>query len=348
MPNGTSSADETTNRSIPEIVTSLLDASARTKKAATLIAVAAIVAAPFVVNEYYVRVGFLMLMWVGLAMSWNIIGGLIGYPSFGHVTFLGIGGFTVGLLGQYYGLGDTFGIELIVLLFLAGLAAAGLAAVVAYPLLRLRGGYFAIATLGIAVVVRETFTNIEALGGGIGIAAPAFDPPVLDALTVQYYLMAAIAIFTVYTTYVVKQSKMGYAFAAIREGEDAAKMLGVSTVRYKISGFVLSAFFPGMIGGLYVYFLAYFTAGSLFELQHTVDMIVFTVIGGLGTISGPIIGAPLMVFLSRIVLGDVLRAHVFLTGLFIVVVMLFFPQGIVGVVRDLKERIMNDDGGDAR
>lgn len=339
----------TTDNSADSIRTRLAEAlrenANRAPKALALIAILAVILVPLVANRYYVRVTFLMLMWIGLASSWNILGGLVGYPSFGHVAFLGIGGFTVGLVGRTFGLGGSL-IELIGLLILAGLAAVAVAAVVAYPLLRLRGGYFAIATLGVAVVTREVFANVDALGGGVGIGAPALEPPLLDALTVQYYLMALLAILTIAAVHKIQQSKMGYAFAAIREGEDAAKMLGVPTVRYKILAFLTSAFFPGVIGGLYVYFLAYFTAHSIYNIQHTIDMIVYTVIGGLGTIVGPVIGAPVMVFLSQIVLEDVLRAHVFLTGLFIVVVMLFFPRGIVGIIRDfMSENTDTSDGG---
>lgn len=345
MTDSTTSIDNPSNSIRTRLANALRENTNRASKALALITIVAVLVVPFIANQYYVRVAFLMVMWIGLASSWNILGGLVGYPSFGHVAFLGLGAFTVGLVGKTFGLGSSLP-ELIGLLLLAGLVAVAIAAIVAYPLLRLRGGYFAIATLGIAVVIREIFANVDALGAGIGIAAPTLEPPLLDALTVQYYLMALIALLTVVAVHKIKQSKMGYAFAAIREGEDAAKMLGVPTVRYKIIAFLASAFFPGVIGGLYVYFLAYFTAGSVYSIQYTVDMIVYTVIGGLGTITGPIIGAPMMVFLSRIVLEDVLRAHVFLTGLFIVVVMMFFPRGIVGIIHDVLRRNTETNGGD--
>lgn len=288
-------------------------------------------AGPFVLNDFHFRILFLSVMWGGLALSWNIVGGFIEYPSFGHVAFFGLGGFTVGLGARYFGIGDSFGPELLLTLLLAGLVPAALAAIVAYPILQLRGAYFGVTTLGIALVVTELFNNLEALGGGVGIVSPTFEPVLLNTTETIYYLMLAVVAAIVVTIAVLRQTDLGYGFAAIRADEDAAEMVGVPTTRYKVFAFVLSAFFPGIIGAIYSYYLGYFTAGTMFSLQIGIDMIIFTVIGGLGTVGGPLIGAALMVVLKYVVLSGIQQAHVLLTGIFIILVLLYYPSGIMGL-----------------
>lgn len=291
------------------------------------------VAGPFVLNPFHLRILFLVMMWSGLALSWNIVGGYIRYPSFGHVAFLGLGAFTVGLGHEYLGLGDSFGLELLVTLLLAGLVPTIVAALVAFPILKLRGAYFGVTTLGIALVTFELFNNLDALGGGIGLATPTFDTPILETQHVIYYLMAIVLAALIVLLFVLERTRLGYGFAAIRGDEDAAEMIGIPTTRYKVLAFVLSAFFPGIIGGLYAYYLGFFTAGTMFSLQIGIDMIIYTIIGGIGTIAGPIVGAALMIILKHVVLSGFQEVHVLLTGALIVVVMLFYPSGIVGVVK---------------
>lgn len=293
---------------------------------------------PLLGNAYYLQILFLMLMWTGLATSWNIIGGFTGYVSFGHAAFFAFGGFTIGLGQQYFGLAQTFGLELIGMLLLAGLISSAIAALIAYPFLRLSGGYFAIAMLGFQLAMGEAFTSFDILGGGIGIGASISNPPVSFLNTGQtlYYLLAIVVLASVLVANYIRREEFGYGLLAIRENEDAAESVAIPTTRYKMAAFIISAFFPGIIGGLYVYHLAFFTSQTLFSILHTLNMIVYVVVGGLGTIAGPFIGSVLLVFVKNVVLADVSEAHVFLTGLFITVVMLGFPRGIVGIVKDYR------------
>jgi len=301
---------------------------------AGIVVVAFTLAGPYILNAFLFRILFLSVMWSGLALSWNLVGGYIRYPSFGHVTFLGLGMFTVGLGGRYYGFGTSFGPGLVGTLVLAGIVSAIVAALIAFPILKLRGAYFGVTTLAIALVVFGIFNNVDVLGGGVGIAAPTFEAPVNSQHVVYYFMLATVSAL-VGTIVVIGRTQLGYGFAAIRDSEDAAEMIGIPTTRYKVIAFVLSAFFPGIIGGIYAYYLGFFTAGTAFTLEIGIDMIVYTIIGGIGTILGPIVGATLMTALKHMVFSGYQELHVLLTGLFIIIAVLFFPSGIVGVTRSV-------------
>ncbi|MFB6125252.1 MAG: branched-chain amino acid ABC transporter permease [Halanaeroarchaeum sp.] len=322
----------------------------RTQVALVVVGLLAGVGWPFVApNKFLLDAGFLILMWMGLATAWNIIGGYTGYVSFGHVAFFGYGMFTTGLLthaadavpflshniGNVQSAADLGGF--FVVLLTGGIVSAIIAAVIAYPVLRLRGHYFAIAMLGIAEASHAIFVNYPPLQGAEGWQIPILHPPVLEVGGFLYYVMFVIGVLTVLLSYLVKRSKIGYGLVAIREGEDAAKMLGVPVTRYKIYGFVLSAFPPGVIGALYAYHIFLVSATEGFVVTKTIDMIVVTLIGGLGTVAGPVVGSVVFVGLQEIVLSDLLSWHLFVTGLIILVVVLAAPRGLVGLVEEYRD-----------
>ncbi|MFB6266472.1 MAG: branched-chain amino acid ABC transporter permease [Halodesulfurarchaeum sp.] len=292
-------------------------------------------------NDFILDAGFLVLMWMGLASAWNIIGGFTGYVSFGHVAFFGYGMFTTGIMTVQYGIGRNVGTvpELggfILVLLTGGLVSGLIAAAIAYPVLRLRGHYFAIAMLGIAEASHAIFLNTPQLQGAQGWQIDLLSPFILGD-SFLYYVMFVVAVLTVFLAYVVKRSKIGYGLIAIREGEEAARMLGVPVTRYKIYGFVLSAFPPGVIGAIYAYHIFLVNAQEAFIVTKTIDMIVVTLIGGLGTVTGPIIGSIVFVGLQEIVLSDLLAWHLFVTGALIVVVILGAPRGLVGLAQEYRE-----------
>ena len=291
---------------------------------------------------YYLQAGFLVLMWIGLASAWNIIGGFTGYVSFGHVAFFGFGMFTAAVLSQRYGIGTSVssvgamgGFVFVVLM--GGLVSAFVAAVLAYPVLRLRGHYFAIAMLGIAEAANAIFINVDWLRGSKGWTMPLFSPPAISQTQFLYFAMLVVTVVTVAAAYLIKNTKPGYGLVAIREGEDAAKMLGLPVTRYKTLGFIASAFFPGMIGAVYAYKLSFVVASQGFYIGKTIEMIVITLIGGLGTVIGPIIGGVVFVGLKQVVLSNLMDWHLFATGLVIVVMVLGAPRGIIGLWNDYRE-----------
>lgn len=297
---------------------------------------------PFVSpNDFILDAGFLILMWMGLASAWNIIGGYTGYVSFGHVAFFGYGMFTTGILSVEFGIGQNVATigqlgGFLAVLLTGGLVAAVIAAIISYPVLRLRGHYFAIAMLGIAEASHAIFLNTPQLQGARGWQINILEPFLLEG-SFMYYVMFLVAVLTVVLSYLVKQSKIGYGLIAIREGEEAAKMLGVPVTRYKIYGFILSAFPAGVIGSIYAYHIFLVNAKEAFIVTKTIDMIVVTLIGGLGTVTGPIIGSIVFVGLQEIVLSDLLSWHLFVTGALIVVVVLVAPKGLVGLVTEYQD-----------
>jgi len=295
-----------------------------------LIAATAVLVAvmPLLVSAYYVRVLQIVFFSAGIGVAWNILGGYAGYWSFGHTVSIGIGAFTASWFGMIFGTGS--GPWSMVLPVIAGTLVSGLfALLIAYPLLRLRGTYFAIAMLGVSQVVAELVNNIPVLQGGIGVFLPSPVPSGFPAERFYYYIFAVGLAASLLISWRVKVSRFGYGLLAIREDEDTAMMLGVPTERFKVAAFVLSAMMVGFFGAVYSYSLGYFTTYSVFRLDWSLNMIVFCLIGGIGTLMGPVIGAALILFLTHVLLGGFLDLHLMITGALVVGVVLLMPGGIL-------------------
>jgi branched-chain amino acid transport system permease protein len=300
-----------------------------------LLAAAVLALGPLAMPPFYVRVGQLMFYSAGLAVSWNILGGFAGYRSFGHAAFIGVAAFAAGLVEVRLA-----GLPLAVQIgggLLAGLAAAAiLAASLAVPVLRLRGTFFAIAMLGVAHVASELNNNIDALQGSMGLTLPDIVPDTLQPQDVFYEIFLALGTMAILLSAWIKRSRFGYGLLAIREDEDTARMLGVPTERYKRVAFVTSAVMTGLFGIVYAHSLGYVTTGSVYRDDTSLDLIVFCLLGGIGTLSGPVIGAFLLVFMNQFVLGDLLDFHLFVTGLLLVILILAAPDGLLGLWRRLR------------
>lgn len=295
--------------------------------------------APFYCSTYMVRVLQLFLMYVGLATAWNILGGFSGYWSFGHTVYIGIGAFTAGKMAASFGAALPGGWFMAVAMLTGGLLSGTLALLLAYPLLRVRGIYFAIAMLGVGELTSELSSNVDAIGGAMGLMTPNVSPSNMDPAVFYYYIFLALAGLTLIIAAWIKNSRLGYGLISIREDEDTAKMLGVPTERYKIMTSVISASLVGVIGAGYGFALGYFTTPSVFRIDFSLNMILHCLIGGIGTLTGPIIGAGIMVFLTQVVLGDLLDVHVLITGLLVIAIVLLAPKGLIGTVGDwLKKR----------
>lgn len=301
-----------------------------------LLVVAALIALPFVAMPYHVRVGQLFLLSTALVLAWHILGGFAGYWSFGHTAFVGIGAFAAGLLHVHLKLPPMLGFVAGTLL--GGASAAFFAALIAYPVLRLRGIYFAIALLGVSQVFGELAQNVDAFQGALGITLPDIVPDDLRPEVFFYYCFLALAVGYFVLSAWMRDSRLGYGLAAIREDEDTARMLGVPTERFKIITFVLSAAMTGLAGAIYAYSLGYFTSGSVFRIDFSLNMILHALLGGIGTLTGPVIGAALLVFITNVVLGRLLDLHLLVTGLLVIALVLLAPNGLLGVVRRWRER----------
>jgi len=255
-----------------------------------------------------------------LATAWNLIGGYTGYPSFGNVAFFGLGAYGTGLaMVEFqwpFAAALVFG-ALVCLIFglLLGL-----------PVLRLKGHYFAIATLGSAEALREIIRNLDIVGANRGLGMPLiYDPPLF------YFLMLGLLLFSILLTWGITRTRFGYGLIAIREDEEAADVLGINTRLYKTSAFCLSGMLTGLVGGVHIYHMTFIDPQSAFEVLRTISMIVMAVIGGSGTVLGPLIGAALIFSMSEYLatLSVTLRTLpvVFFGGL-IVLTSLFLPNGL--------------------
>lgn len=271
----------------------------------------------------------LILMFVVLAQSWNFIGGFTGYSSFGNVAFFGIGAYTTGLMllgNQPFWLG----------LIAGALVAALFAFLLGLPVLRLRGHYFAIATLGIAEALREFVTVRDVGGGGGGLMSLPL--PGLSAYTAFFYAFLGLALLCLLITVFLTRSRFGYALIAIRESEQAAEALGVPTHWYKVGAFVLSAIPTALAGGLYAYWATGFDPPTVFDVGISVEMVLLTILGGSGTILGPILGAIAFEYASAQLQTSGFTLHNTVLGLAIVLVTIFLPQGILRLIQELIRR----------
>jgi branched-chain amino acid transport system permease protein len=304
-----------------------------------LLAVVVVVVAllPQVLPPFYIRVVQQFFFTAALALAWNIMGGFAGYWSFGHTVFIGMGAFAAAHVAGFLGL-SAGPLQMATGIVFGALICAIFAAVIAYPILRLRGIYFAIAMLGISQVVAELANNVSWVQGDVGLFVETRLPENMEPERFFYYVFGGLLLVTAIASFLILRSRFGYGLLAIREDEDTAKMLGVPTEQLKALGFVASAALVGMLGATYAYSLGYFTTGSVFRVDFSLNMIIYCLIGGIGTIAGPIVGAAVMLFLTQVVLGRLLDLHLLVTGLVVIVIVLSMPDGIMGLLRSLSWR----------
>jgi branched-chain amino acid transport system permease protein len=278
---------------------------------------------PLRATGYGIQVMLQLFMWIALAQSWNLISGLTGYVSFGHVAFFGMGAYTTAVLIV------TLGWPWLLASLAGGVSAMTLALVIGWPCLRLKGPYFAIAMLGLNEVLRVIVSYYEGLtGGGSGLSLPT-----LYASVPIYYAMGLAAAAVTALTYVIITSRFGLRLMTIREDEVAAEAMGIDTFRYKLYAFLLSAIAPGIVGGLSARDQGYIEPISVFPLLTTITMIVMVLFGGKGTIWGPVLGAVLLFAFQELVWARFIYLHQLLFGAVIVAVVLLMPRGILGVLQ---------------
>ena len=291
--------------------------------AAILSVLAALAAYPVVGTGYGVRSVQQIFMWIALAGSWNLISGLTGYVSFGHVAFFGAGAYAGAILvasaGWPWPLAALAG----------GAAAVVLAVVIGYPCLRLKGPYFAIAMLGLNEVLCALVSYFEGLtGGGNGLSLPT-----LDASVPIYYVMGVLAVVVTAMSWLIVTSRFGLRLMTIREDEVAAEAMGIDTFHHKLAALLLSAVGPGVAGALMARDQGYIEPISVFPLAITVTMIVMALFGGKGTVFGPVLGAAALFVAQEIVWARYPYVHPLLFGAIIVGVVLLMPRGVLGLLQ---------------
>jgi branched-chain amino acid transport system permease protein len=289
---------------------------------------AVLLAVPAASDAYWLRLGTTMLMYGVLAMSWSFIGGMAGYPSFASAAFFGLGAYA-GAVAQKYGMP-----AFLAWLF-AGALAACFAAALGFILLRLRGHYFAIASLVVAEVLRELVNSATDLtGGGMGLNLPVPQAASIDAQArFFYFAMLGLAALTFAVSALVRHSRLGFGLRCIQQNESAADMLGVNTTAYKVAAFVLSGAFVGVAGALYASWVHYIEPPDVFDVLYAVKPIVMVLLGGIGTLFGPLIGAGLFISLEELVWRNYISLHTGVLGLLIVLLVVFFPRGALAARR---------------
>ena len=275
---------------------------------------------PLAHNDYLTIVFRGILMYAAMAYGWNMIGGYTGYVSFGNVVFFGLGAYCSAVL-------SSLGINVLIAdVALACVVCAVFAAVVGFPILRLRGHYFAIATLAVGLAVSDVVGNLDALGGTGGLALKQLAGA---SFVWYYYAMWAVAACSMAATYLIARSKLGYAFVAIRENEDAAAVLGIDATRYKIVAWAIGAMMAGAAGAVFAPANGFIDPSITFSVDSNVFPIVMTLLGGVGTVAGPFIGALLLAGANEVLQRTFLQIHTLFFGAIIVLVILLLPRGLI-------------------
>ena len=293
--------------------------------------VACIAALPNFGGSYTLRLGTIACMYAILALSWNVVGGFAGYPSFATAAFFGSGAYTTGvLLGK--------GMPLAVSVPAAGVASFAMASLLGAALLRLRGHYFAIASLSLIEVFRELVNNATDLtGGGMGLNIPlTAGSGVLADATFFFYAMWGLLLLTALMVTIVSASKLGFGLACVRQNETAANMIGLNATLYKSVAFGLSACFVSAAGGVYAAWVHYIDPSDVFDILYSVKPIVMALIGGLGSPVGVVIGAFVYLGLEEVVWRNYIQIHSGVLGVLIVILLLFLPRGLMS----LRSRIL--------
>ncbi|MDQ3043887.1 MAG: branched-chain amino acid ABC transporter permease [Chloroflexota bacterium] len=308
---------------------------------ALIVATAGLLWFPRTANAYNITLVLTVLLTVTLATSWNILSGFGGYTSFGHAGFFGIGSY-VGALLVFNEVTNWVWASLV-----AGLATAAVAAIIGYPTLRLRGPYFAITMLGLselAAIIVTAWDSLTRGGLGIFLPIPRYGDPVrggslwrqFRSLVEQnptFYAMLVLAIVAVIVSYAVGTSRFGLKLLSIRDDEVAAQAMGIDTTKVKMLAFTLSAFFPGAAGAIYARHIGFIDPLTVFAVIWSIRAIATAILGGQGTIIGPIIGAVALTLVSEEVwIRDPNLYQVIFGGL-IVLVVLFMPGGLIALMR---------------
>jgi branched-chain amino acid transport system permease protein len=298
---------------------------------ALLAAVVLFCCLPLVVqNDYLMQVFFRIALFAALGLAWNLVGGYAGQLSLGHVAFFGVGAYGLALFTQYH-------VPKWISVFLAALVAVAFAAIIGRIVFRLRGPYFALATIAFGEILRLTATNLKITGGAIGFTVPALFTG--SAFWKLFYLSAiALALITFVVNVWVSRSRFGYYLMAIREDEDTASAVGINTPRYKLRSLLISAFLTALAGSLYGSAFQYIVPDSILTIDISVQIAIITMLGGAGTLLGPIIGAVLLLGASEVFKNQFKESHLLIYGILIVLVVLFMPEGIVGGIEQRFRR----------
>jgi len=287
-------------------------------------------------NPAHLNLAILVLMAAQLGVAWNILGGYAGQVSLGHAAFYGLGAYTSTLLLLNFGLNPWLG------MLLGGIVAAALSLGFGWSCFRLKGHYFAMATIAVAEIVQIVFTNWDYAGGAVGLTIPmaerGWGAMVFADKPPYYWLALGLLVLTVGATWAMERSHLGYYLRAIKDEPDAARSIGIDIARYKQIALALSAFFTALGGSLYAQKELYIDPGSVLSTALSIKMALVSILGGVGTLFGPVVGSVVLTTieeLTRAAFGGSGRGtDTMIYAALIVVIAVFYPSGLIGWWRE--------------
>lgn len=281
---------------------------------------------PLGIGSFWLRVMTTALMLAAMAQSLNIITGFSGRADFGNVVYFGIGAYTTAYL-------STLGVPIVIGIPIGAALCALVAFLIGFPILRLRGHYFAIATIGVLEGTRELVINLDFLGGGAGLSTPIFRLAPDIFFGAIYYAMLGLMLAYTLLVWQLSRSGFGYGLRAIKADEEAAGVMGINTRRAKTMAWAISAGCTAMVGGVYAVWVGFLEPSNVFDVVLAVQIFIMMLLGGGGTVFGPILGAFLLHLIQVTVWSRFLEGHAAILGVVVVLVVLFIPSGLVPTVR---------------
>jgi len=287
---------------------------------------------PHFVSGYWVRVITTIFMYAVISQGINLMSGYMGYLPFGNAMFFGVGAYITAI-------GMSKGLSFLAVLPLAALTAILVSILFGLPVLRLRGHYFAIATIGMSGALLSVVQNAtEITGGAMGTTLPIIDKSPEVTYNYFYLAMLALIVITTLTIYLIIKSKFGFGIRSIKANEEAANSMGINTTYHKVIAWAISALFTSIAGALYAYWMSFIGPDEVFDIMIAVNTIVIMLIGGAGSILGPIIGAFVISLLSEVVWSTFLEYHLAVLGITIIIIVFFVPKGITGAIADFVKK----------
>ncbi|TEU20511.1 MAG: branched-chain amino acid ABC transporter permease [Anaerolineales bacterium] len=286
------------------------------------------------------RMMILIFMNALLAEAWNILGGYAGQVSLGHAVFFGLGAYTSSFMLIQWGITPWLGMVVGILI------AVVVSIIIGYPCFRLGGHYFVIATIAAGEIVAIIFLNWKLMGGAIGLFLPLQDDSLLhfqfSSKAPYYYIILAMLVVTVFIAYWIERTRLGFYFRAIKNDPDAARSLGIDLTKYKLMAMIISAALTAMAGTFYAQYVLFIDPHTVLPLMLSIQMCLIPVLGGTGTIAGPIIGSIILIPMAeytRVQLaGKVSGLHLLIYGFLIMVIAVFQPAGLMGLVQRYRRR----------
>jgi branched-chain amino acid transport system permease protein len=306
----------------------MMTLNGKTYKIIFIVALIVCAVFPYLATGFWIRLLTLIFLSAIQAQGLNIIAGFTGYAAFGNMIFFGMGAYTVGVLMTKSGF--SFFPSLVV----SGVVGIAVAILLGMLLLRLRGHYFALASLGAAEATRQIIDNLtELTGGAMGLTLPQMAGKPAQVNTDFYYIMFILLVLSFGATYWLSKRRLGFALKAIKANEEAAGVMGIHTTFYKIVAWCISGLYTALAGGIYAYWFTFIEPATVFDVVVVVKLFVILLLGGSGTVMGPLYGAFIFEGISEIVWSRFLNLHLGILGILIMLIIFFIPNGLIDTIR---------------